>query len=229
MSFDHVAQARKRILWQYRDGPKYRAWIETLPTIAQGNIEDVSLQLRDVLDLDNANSWQLDIIGLIVGQPRNLSILDDDATYKQVIRSKIARNNSFATIDGIKEAVEFVTGEDVFELSDGFDMSFSITFNDPIDPVTKELLLTVELVPRPQGVRFVGFVEPQSLPKFGVDGLGTEEPAENVEGFGELGLYALEVEPGVVLAFGDGTIMGMNDSEDYFVIGGGHLAELYEV
>ena len=230
MSFDHSSQAEKRILWQYRNGANYRAWIDTLPGIAQQDIESTSLQLRNVLALENANTWQLDIIGRIVGQTRTTQQLQDDAIYRSVIRSQIAQNNSFATIDGIIEAVEFVTQDEVLELIDGLDMSFTIVFDDPIDPVIRDLILTIDLLPRPQGVKFSGFIEPQALPKFGVDGLGTEQPASDVEGFGELGMHALEFEDGTVLELEDGSALGMIDQNDPILpTEGGKLAELFEV
>lgn len=227
MSFDHSAQAEKRIHWQYRNGAQLRQWIDTLPSIAQGDIESVALSIQNVLDLDNANTWQLDVIGRIVGQSRDSQeALDDDDVYRTVIRSRIAKNSSYATIDGIKTAIEYVTQDEVLEVVDGFDMTFSIVFDSPLDPLVKDLILTVDILPRPQGVRFTGFIEPELLPKFGVTGIN-ESPANDVEGVGELQTSVVEDEEGFIMDLGDGVMTGNTTP----TVGnyGGHIAELYEV
>ena len=227
---DHSAEAKRRILWQYRQGERYAQWIDTIPSIMQDDIEEPAQALRDVLDIENAQNWQLDLIGELVGQRRDSQALQDDDVYRVVIRAKIARNNSDVTIDGIRDAISFVAGDAVIEVIDGLNMSFTIVFQGPLDDLARELLLSGDALARPQGVRFSGFVEPTDLPKFGVDGLDPEEPADFVEGYGELNFHILTDENGDIFEAGDGTIIGGNDINNPLEPDdGGQIAEVYQV
>lgn len=230
MTFDHSAQAAKRIAWRYRNATKFGQWIDTLPAIGQTEIETTAVQIRDVLDLDNAVSWQLDIIGAIVGQGRTDQLLFDDENYRIAIRARIAKNNSDATIDGIREAVEFIISDTVFEVVDNLDMSFVITLENPLSDTVKDLILNVGIIPRPQGVKLTGFVNPEELPVFGFDGLGSESPLPFVEGFGELNTdVAFTLSDGSVLAIGSDSLLTVSTTDENIDGPGGHFAELYEV
>ncbi len=91
-------------------------------------------------------------------------ILDDnelsDEYYRLLLKVKIARNNSDATIDSILTAVNIIAPDiQVKRLVDGGDMTFSIEFYGLADAITRDLLISGEIVPTPQGVLFNGFLE----------------------------------------------------------------------
>ena len=67
---DLSAKAQSRVHWQYRNASKLREWIDTLPAIAQEELEDPAQVIVDILDIDNRSGEQLDIIGRIVGIER---------------------------------------------------------------------------------------------------------------------------------------------------------------
>lgn len=222
-------KAQSRIAYQYRNSPKFRAWINTIPNIAQVEIENPLLLIINLLGIGTTNevlelsdgtelelsdgtslelvvgpySWQLDILGAILGQERTTDLLSDDVYYEIVLRSAIYKNTSSALIDGIVRAVEVITGVGSVELDDLQDMSFLLYFKESLGEQEKDLLTTLDIVPRPQGVRLEGFVEVQSTPYFGFTGTGTESAGTDVAGFGE--------------------------TDDIPSSDGGHFAEFYEV
>ena len=96
-----------------------------------------------------------------------------DDLYRLVIKSKIIKNNSDATIDSILYGMNFLLPHaEVLRVTDGEDMSFSVEFYGQITNLERWALLNVKLVPKPQGVRFNGFLEGFDYVQFGDD---TEE------------------------------------------------------
>ena len=106
---------------------------------------------------------------LFVDQDNQMS----DDLYRLVIKSKIIKNNSDATIESILYGMNFLLpNADVLRVTDGEDMSFSVEFYGSITDLERWALLNAELVPKPQGVRFNGFLEGFDYVQFGDD---TEE------------------------------------------------------
>lgn len=96
-----------------------------------------------------------------------------DDLYRLVIKAKIIKNNSDATIESILYGMNFLLPHaDVLRVTDGEDMSFSVEFYGSITDLERWALLNAELVPKPQGVRFNGFLEGFDYVQFGDD---TEE------------------------------------------------------
>lgn len=89
---------------------------------------------------------------------QDLQMSDD--LYRLFIRSKIIKNNSDATIDDILRGANFLLPRaNIIRLTDAEDMSFSIEFYGNITDLERWALLNSSLVPKPQGVRFNGFLE----------------------------------------------------------------------
>lgn len=83
-----------------------------------------------------------------------------DDLYRIAIKSKIIKNNSNATIEDILHGMNFLLpNADVLRVTDNEDMSFSIEFYGNISELERWALLNASLVPKPQGVRFNGFLE----------------------------------------------------------------------
>lgn len=91
-----------------------------------------------------------------------------DEFFRLVIRAKIIKNNSDATIESILDGVTFlIPGAHVIRVIDGEDMSFSIEFDGNITDVERWALLNANLIPRPQTVRFNGFLDSYIPSEFG--------------------------------------------------------------
>jgi hypothetical protein len=93
-----------------------------------------------------------------------------DELYRLIIKSKIIKNNSDATIESILFGMNFLLpNAEVLRITDGEDMSFSVEFYGNITETERYALLNSTLVPRPQGVRFGGFLEAYGYVQAGDD------------------------------------------------------------
>lgn len=91
-----------------------------------------------------------------------------DELYRIAIKSKIVKNNSDSSIESILKGANFLLSKaDVLRLIDGEDMSFSIEFYGQITEIERYALLNIGLMPKPQGVRFNGFLEGYNYVQFG--------------------------------------------------------------
>jgi hypothetical protein len=91
-----------------------------------------------------------------------------DELYRLVIKAKIIRNNGDATIENILAGMNFLLPRaNVLRVTDGEDMSFSIEFYGQITNLERYALLNAGLVPKPQAVKFNGFLEGFDMAEFG--------------------------------------------------------------
>lgn len=191
-----------RIYNQYRTKPKALSWYQITEELAC-QIADAYEEVRLSYDIDNATTYELDVLGTIVVIDREfianvplptyqcnidgdnesgddeiqcsaLSIADDQELsndyYRPLIRAKIEKNNSDATIDGILRAINTIAPDiDVLRVIDNEDMSFSIEFYGLADPIIRDLLVAGDIIPKPQGVRFNGFLEGFDITECGED------------------------------------------------------------
>lgn len=94
--------------------------------------------------------------------------LMSDEFFRLVIRAKIIKNNSDATIESILDGVTFlIPGANVIRVIDGEDMSFGIEFNGNLTDLERWALLNGKLIPKPQGVHFNGFIDSYIPSEFG--------------------------------------------------------------
>lgn len=94
---DMVATAASRVLWQYKNLPRFT-------TLMAGNVgqvqslEDAMWAIVPMLDINQATGAWLDLLGAFVGEPRD-GAEDDD--YRRFIAARILANGSTATIEEI--------------------------------------------------------------------------------------------------------------------------------
>lgn len=102
-------------------------------------------------------------------QPAGLTLNKEvsDAIFQTLIRAKIIKNNSEATLDDVVAGLEFITGTSPIRVIDNEDMTFSVSFFSELDAITRFVLNTFDIVPRPQGVRFLGYTEEPALTQWG--------------------------------------------------------------
>ena len=79
--------------------------------------------------------------------------------YRILLKAKIAKNNSDATIEGILQSIATITDINAVRLLDYEDMSFAVEFGETLDSVTRFVLNNFNVIPKPQGVRFTGYIE----------------------------------------------------------------------
>ena len=91
-----------------------------------------------------------------------------DNLYRLAIKAKILKNNSDATIESILQGMNFLLpNAQVLRVQDNENMTFSIEFFGEISQIERWALLNAGLVPKPQGVRFSGFLEGFNYVEFG--------------------------------------------------------------
>ncbi|EKT4495765.1 DUF2612 domain-containing protein [Pseudomonas putida] len=120
--------------------------------------------LFDLTDGDEFGDDGAMFSALTIDQDGQLS----DDLYRLVIKAKIVKNNGDATIENILDGMNFLLpNAQVLRVTDGEDMSFSIEFYGQITNLERFALLNAGLVPKPQAVRFNGFLEGFDMVEFG--------------------------------------------------------------
>jgi hypothetical protein len=183
-----------RIYAQYRSKPKAVAWYNIVPTMAN-EFCAVYDAIKNSYDIDTNEGEQLNVIGRVVGVERpsiegvlprytqygsaqfgsaQFSALstDDinaisDELYRLLIKAKIAKNTSDATIDSIIEAVEVIVRNNKVTLIDNEDMTFEVNFSQPLSDIERDAIENFDIIPRPQGVRFNGYSVSPYTAQFG--------------------------------------------------------------
>ena len=180
-------KALSRVIWQYQQSINLLAWIQILPTIAQTEVEDPLELLINILDIDSQSGELLDLVGRIIGQSRyaNGSSLTD-SYYRILLKAKLRKNISDATIDSIRAAAEYIAGVPVTLVEDNQDMTFQIVFGGTLSGIVRTMLTDYDLIPRPQGVKFIGFTETSGGLVFGFSEPTITTPA-HIGGWNELG------------------------------------------
>lgn len=93
-----------------------------------------------------------------------------DDLYRLVIKSKIIKNNSDASAESLLYGINFLLpNANIVRVTDNEDMSFSVEFYGLITPLERWALLNATLIPKPQGVRFNGFLEAFNYVQFNDD------------------------------------------------------------
>ena len=198
---DHKEQAQSRVYAQYRNKPKAFEWVGINGEL--GN--EIETAYQDILlsyDIDSANTEELNILGRIVVINRSFEAAIDipsylfgsaqfgsaqfraasgvtdqslnDDVYRVLIKAKIAKNNNDATLDGIIQAISFMVETTDIQIEDPENMSFSMIFGSLTD-LERLVLSTFNIVPKPQGVRFLGFTELAAVTQFGRQQFGSSQ------------------------------------------------------
>lgn len=175
-----------RVYSFYRRDPKTVRWLGIIPKIAQ-SLFGVAERTRKSYDIDTGTTYELDVIGRIVGLNRNTDtfLLQDSAGYgnvqygdaqylgagqfadlnaaddvfKLLLKAKIAKNIGNGSHDNIVEALTILVPGSKPRVVDNDDWTFSVVFDIHLNDIQRHVLNTFDVLPRPQGVRFTGFTE----------------------------------------------------------------------
>lgn len=104
---------------------------------------------------------QFESTGMMVGEEVS------DTIFRVLIRAKITKNNNDATLDGIASALSFITESSPIRVVDNENMTMSVSFGSELTDIERFVFNTFDVVPRPQGVRFLGYVEETAITQFG--------------------------------------------------------------
>ena len=113
----------------------------------------------------NVQFGGVDIQFQTIGQSITQEVSDE--IFKILIKAKISKNNNDGTIDGVLNALQFIIPDNISRIIDHDDMSFSVSFGEELSSLQVMTLNTFDILPRPQGVKFLGFVDETNLTQFG--------------------------------------------------------------
>jgi hypothetical protein len=81
----------------------------------------------------------------------------NDIAYLTILKARIVKNQWNGTISGIESALAYITGV-ACSIADTGNLSLSITVPLPITPLEEALLESLDLIPRPAGVRISSII-----------------------------------------------------------------------
>lgn len=123
-SLDHAALAVERLITILKE-TTVQDLIEAIATTSNQAVDEATVAVIDARTLDGATGVQLDLIGTVVGQPRNG--LSDDADYRLRLRARIAINRSGGTAEDILSAVDLlITSSQTLELREEFPAALTL-------------------------------------------------------------------------------------------------------
>lgn len=133
LKLTHVADAIKRLLWQFRDKPNIKAVVESYAIQIQ-ELEVVFIALLVERYLSTAVGAQLDGIGGIVGETRQNR---NDTDYRVGIQGRILRNKANSRIEDLLTLFGFLLESHIFELTEGpGPASFYFRIDGVLNPIT---------------------------------------------------------------------------------------------
>lgn len=143
---------------EHADKPKFMAWLTAALQMVDDGMQ-AAQSIPGVFDINNAVGVQLDVLGQIIGQPRDIgvpltntsSILDDEH-YRLVLQARIARNNWDGTIPSIYTIWDAAFPAAPLQLVDNQDMTMQAVITNLTDDESVELVTAGLIVPKPMGV-----------------------------------------------------------------------------
>lgn len=133
---DHKGKAIERLAQQYKNSPQLMGVINAIADMFQLT-EDAIYEMYGRLDIDASEGQQLDGIGGIVGIERQGYA---DATYRLLIKGKIAENTSTGTPEDIIQIYNILTSGTTAYIGELFPAKIFITNNGSI-PAGLEFLV----------------------------------------------------------------------------------------
>ena len=142
---DHNQQAKDRLLEQYKGSVTMQGFVDALVNQVQ-ELEGVYCDLEDKrLNIDLAEGVQLDLIGDLVGQPREGRT---DPEYRIRLKARIIQNIAEGEPEVIIQVVKLISGATLVHLQDaglgGFLIGINLTTLP--EPAREELYQNTQLV-----------------------------------------------------------------------------------
>lgn len=122
---------------QYKEASNLNKILLVLSTAFE-DLNEVFIDLKNILNIDNAFGAQLDLIGDIIREKRNGR---SDVDYIKGIKFKIFKNTSRGSVDDIVRALKFITSASLVVYSDNPPASYTIYTNGTNLPSDLHLLI----------------------------------------------------------------------------------------
>lgn len=196
---------------EHRDKQKFILWLTTAISLLQ----DASTTIDDLLyffDIDSASGVQLDTVGKIVGQSREVNFQPSDGTspilsdydYRTLLKAKIVKNQWKGQIAALMDAWANLFPDSNILIYDNQDMTMTVTMSGNLALIEKDLIEHGYIVPKPQTVRLRDVLYIAELPAFG---FGVDN--EYVSGYGKgIWVFPKQTAPYFGWGFDNGSISG---------------------
>lgn len=190
-----VDKASTRVLAQDRQFAKNFQFLTIYPKVGM-SIYQATQDIKNILNIDESKDLDLigRILGVkriheqkplkgrslgnkkcVVGNkyamcsPVSWSTSKDlsDEIYRMVLKSKVIKNTSPATIMDIERGISSFVKSSNVHVIDGQDMSFRVKFIGKLTTVEKYVMDNYDIIPRPQGVKFSGYTQTEISPMLG--------------------------------------------------------------
>jgi hypothetical protein len=145
---------------QYRNSPNFLNWLQS--TLQKVNDEtEIVDQLTVFFDIDTAIGKQLDILGQVIGQVRQVnfqptdgsSSILSDTEYRVLLKAKIIKNQWKGQIEGLSETWKALFPNGDIIITDNQDMTMNVIIAGNTSLLTRDLVRNGYIVPKPEGVR----------------------------------------------------------------------------
>jgi hypothetical protein len=146
---------------EHADKPKYMAWVTA--NLQMGiDTQTAANAMMDAFDIQTAVGNQLDILGVVIGQQRDIGVpltgissILTDTYFRLVLQARIAKNNWNGTIPQIYEIWNNIFPTSPLQLIDNQNMAMQAVITNLTDNVSQELVTAGLIVPKPMGVGLI--------------------------------------------------------------------------
>lgn len=166
----------KLLTSQYQGATKFKSWLQYHLDVLHDSMATAH-SINDRFDIDFASGVQLDVIGTIVGQKRVLPFeptdgsdpVLDDATYRQLLKAKIAMNHWDGQLYSIEQQWQLIFPDTQIIIVDNQDMTLNVSVLGTLSSLLKDLIEHDMIIPRPQGVKMNFEWSPETTAYFAYD------------------------------------------------------------
>lgn len=146
---------------EHRDKPKYQAFVRLLLTPIV-NLQILNHEMMSLINLNTATGKQLDLIGNILGLPRQVNfqptdgssaILNDDY-YRLILKAKVAKNHWDGTKQSLYTLWKNLFPENPILIVDRQNMSVTVAIVGLTDQLSRDLITHGYIVPKSVGVLY---------------------------------------------------------------------------
>jgi hypothetical protein len=146
---------------EYRSAKRMNNWLNANLQLFQDMI-GCTRRILPEFNLDTARGVQLDVLGDIIGQKRQVdfqpkfgaSPVLDDETYRVLLRARIGQNHWDGKIGSAMDLWSKIFPGGRLTINDHQDMTATVIYSGAFTPMIKDLIEHGYMVPRPEGVLY---------------------------------------------------------------------------
>lgn len=162
LEYKTATDFEKHILWQYNNAPAINSLMQSKQDWYDVNHNNYwNDYINNVLNIATANDYGLSIWGAILQVPRTFIVNGNEETldtemYRNLIRARMLLLRTRATVPDINSFLKVIFGKyGTAYVLDNNDMTITYRFNFNLSPLQVAIMQTIDLLPRPAGVKMI--------------------------------------------------------------------------